>query len=517
VTQSAGDSGSATRVDAIRHSAVRGLVWSLGGTILSRFGGLALGLVLARILAPSDFGLYAVAVAATQFVMMVKDVGVIAATMHWRGPLDEMTPTASTLALVSSTTLYAIFWVGAPAFSSFAGNPEAAPVVRLLTAVILVEGVTAVRSGVLMREFRQDRLVVANLCGLAVNAAVAVTLAISGAGAMSFAAGQVAGAVVIGAIVFISAAVPVRLGWDGSVAARLLRYGIPLAAGLALEAVLLNADFVIIGRLLSAEVLGYYLLAFNISSWALTTITASLRYVSVAGFSRLSEMDAEVLSRSTQRSMVSLYQLAIPIGVLTAVLAMPIVALLYGPSWIPAASVLRFLAVLTVVRVLISFAMDILMGVGSTKAMLWVNAVWAAALIPALYVGVERYGIRGAGIAHAVVAVAVACPLAIWALRRVGIRLSPILPKLVRPTMAAVAAGGSARVASDLVGSPAILDLAVAGVAGLATYVLIAFPYRDLSRWSHAALLRLRREADLDHVSVAPAAATELRSASDAT
>ena len=267
----------------------------------------------------------------------------------------------------------------------------------MLTAVILVEGVTAVRSGVLMRDFRQDRLMVANLCRARPERGRGDLTRIRRSRGHELRRRPGDGRRRARCHRLLLGPLPFRLGWDADIARSLLRYGLPLAAGLALEAVLLNADFVIIGRLMNAENLGYYLLAFNISSWALTTITASLRYVSVAGFARLSEMEPEVLSRNTQRSVVRLYQLAIPIGVLTAALATTIITVLYGTEWIPAASVLRLLAALTVVRVLLSFAMDILMGIGTTKVMLWVNTVWAAALIPALYVGVNRYGIRGAG------------------------------------------------------------------------------------------------------------------------
>jgi PST family polysaccharide transporter len=317
-----------------------------------------------------------------------------------------MIPTASSLALAFSTLLYVIVWIGAPSFAALSGNPDATSVVRLLTAVILIEGFTAVRSGVLQREFRQDRVIAANVCGLVIQAAVAIALAIRGWGAMSLAAGQVAGAVVIGVIVFVSAGIPFRLGRDPVVARRLLAFGLPLAAGLAVEAILLNADFIIIGAAVNATNLGYYLLAFNISSWALTSITMSIRYVSVPSFSRISELGQSALSTGAQRSISTLYKVVLPVGTLTAVLATEIVVVLYGDVWRPAADVLRFLAVLTIVRVLISLALDILMGSGSTRRMLWINGVWAAVLIPALYVGVQLNGIRGAGVAHAVVGLA---------------------------------------------------------------------------------------------------------------
>ena len=58
---------------------------------------------------------------------------------------------------------------------------------------------------------------------------------------------------------------------------------------LGVEAILLNADYVIVGRVLGVTALGFYLLAFNISSWAPGVIGTAIRWVSVPSFARLSE------------------------------------------------------------------------------------------------------------------------------------------------------------------------------------------------------------------------------------
>ncbi|GAA3124811.1 hypothetical protein GCM10020001_052110 [Nonomuraea salmonea] len=79
-------------ISDIGRKAGRGAVWSLLGTLVTRAGSFVLGLVLARLLAPADFGIYAVALAATQLVMVVKDVGVMSAVVQWRGRLEEIAP-----------------------------------------------------------------------------------------------------------------------------------------------------------------------------------------------------------------------------------------------------------------------------------------------------------------------------------------------------------------------------------------------------------------------------------------
>jgi PST family polysaccharide transporter len=500
------DDAPEAAVESIGKAAGRGLRWSLIGAIVGRFGGLALGVVLARLLSPADFGLYAIALGAMYFVMHVNDVGLIAATVQWRGRIEEMAPTATTLAVAFSFAIYALFFAFAPAFAGLAGNPEAAPIVRLLTTVILIDGVTAVRAGYLVRTFQQQRITTANLMGLVVQATVAITLAVHGVGAMSFAAGQVSGALVIGVFVLWSAHMPWRFGFDGAVARRLMNFGVPLAMALGVEAILMNADYVIVGRTLGATALGFYLLAFNISGWAPGVLGTAIRWVSIPSFSRLSEEEG-ALAPAVHRSITALVTAVLPIGFLTAVLALPLVVFLYGADWVPAAPVLRFLVILGLARMLTQLALDILTGAGATRATLWFNLGWAVALVPALIIGTRADGARGAAIAHALVALLVALPLAFAALRRIGVTLKPIARGLVRPLLAAAAAGALSTVVRELIPGAAFVQLAATGVVGLATYALLVVPAEQRRTFIAQGRERLRAQRVRNRVTPAVAGA----------
>ena len=484
--------------ESIGRQAGRGLRWSLIGTLATKAGSFAMGLVLARLLAPADFGVYAIAIAATAVLMHINDVGLIAATVQWRGKLEEMAPTAATLAVLCATGIYGAFYLAAPVFAGAAGNASATPVVRLLALVIVIDGITAVRSGALMRTFQQGRLVVANAVGLVANAIVAIGLAVGGAGAFSFAWGQVAGAFVTGVLVFVFGRVPLRYGFDRAVAGRLMRFGIPLAGSLGVEAVVTNIQFAVIGRLTGSTEVGYYLLAFNVASWAQTILGQAIRYVSVAGFSRLSEHHDDALSDGVLRSMPLMVIVVAPIVALTSVLAAPLIALLYGGRWAPAAAVLHILVGLTLVRMLTGLSMDALMGAGATRATLWLNLGWAAVLIPALWWATEWDGIRGAAIAQTGVGVLVAVPLAAVALRRANVALLPVATALVRPLLAAVLAAVVAAVVVRFVGPNAFVRVAVAGSAGMLVYACTAVPREQLRQWLALASRRGNAAAALD-------------------
>jgi PST family polysaccharide transporter len=476
--------------ESIGAQAGRGLRWSLAGTIAAKVGSFAMGLAMARLLAPADFGVYAIALAALAVLMHINDVGLIAATVQWRGRLAEVAPTASTMAMAFAAIVYGLFWFSAPLFAEISGNRSATPVVRLLTLIIVIDGLTAVRSAALMRTFQQNKLIIANSVGLAANAAVAISLAAGGAGAYSFAWGQLSGAAATGVLVLLFARLPVRVGFDRAVARRLMAFGVPLALSLGVEAVVTNVQFTIIGRQVGSAPLGYYLLAFNVSIWAQTVLGTAIRYVSVAGFSRLSEHADEALSVGVRRSMPLLVMVVAPIATLTAVLAPQLVSLLYGGAWAPAAPVLRVLAVVTLARMMIALAADALMGAGATRANLWLNIGWGVALVPTLWFATGIDGIRGAALAQAAVGYLVAIPLAALALRRVGVHLAPIGPALVRPLAGALLCGAAAAMVARLVAAGSLVQLAAAGTAGTAVYLATGVPREMLRQWLAAARRR---------------------------
>jgi PST family polysaccharide transporter len=137
---------------------------------------------------------------------------------------------------------------------------------------------------------------------------------------------------------------------------------------------------------------------------------------------------------------------------------------------------------LTVVRLLITFAVDILAGSGTTRATLWLNLVWAVALIPPLIVGTQLYGIRGTAMAHALVAILVAAPLAVWTLHRAGVRLAPIAPALLRPLLAAGIAAAICLSVAELTEGLPFVQLATAGTASLFVYLATVLPLAVLRR-----------------------------------
>ncbi|GAA2395076.1 oligosaccharide flippase family protein [Nonomuraea africana] len=455
-------------------SAGKGLRWGLVARVAARLASFGMGLVLARLLAPADFGIYAVALAAQQFLWHVNDAGIVAAIVQWRGRIEEVLPTATTMVLTFSLTVYAVLWVAAPTFAGFAGNADAAGMVRVMALLIVIDGFVGVRSAVLLRRFQQGRIAIATMIGVAVQVPVAVGFAMAGAGPYSFAFGALASTGVGGVLMIIWSKAPIRFGLRREAMGRLLRFGMPLALGLGVEALLLNADSVIVGQAFGAAVLGYYLLALNVSNWVPGLIGEALRHVTLPGFSRVADERPEDLSAKVQQIIPLLTIVITPVAVLVAVLAPVVVPLLYGEKWLPSAAALSFLMVLMAVRMFMNTCSDVLTSVGAVGSIAMLKISWAVVLLPALYFGAQLDGIRGVAIAHAVVGVVVTLPLTALLLRRAGVALGPIGPAVVRPLLGGLAAGVVTwLVMSATADAFSLVRLIAAGGAGLVAYVVV--------------------------------------------
>ncbi|MFD1048260.1 oligosaccharide flippase family protein, partial [Kibdelosporangium lantanae] len=99
----------------------KALKLSLLNTIVGKAGTFLTGIVLARLLTPADFGVYAVAFVALIALLSLNELGVSLAIVRWPGDPERIRPTVTTISTVTSLAVYAACFFAAPAFT---GQPD---------------------------------------------------------------------------------------------------------------------------------------------------------------------------------------------------------------------------------------------------------------------------------------------------------------------------------------------------------------------------------------------------------
>jgi PST family polysaccharide transporter len=270
------------------------------------------------------------------------------------------------------------------------------------------------------------------------------------------------------------------------VARSTLRFGVPLALANLLSWVVLNADYVIVGRVAGALILGFYVLAFNIASWPMSALGQAVRAVALPGFASLTDRQRQATSL---RSALALgWAVALLIGIVLSCLASAVIGLVYGRHWLPASAALGGLAFFGALRIVFDLIATYLVAVGGTRAVLVVQVVWLLALVPAMIVGIRGYGLSGAGWAHVAAGVAIVLPAYLIVLRREGsagpgdpgqLRLRDLAGSLGVPLLAALPAMAVALVLARVVDSPLVALLA-GGAGSTVVYAAILAPWLRL-------------------------------------
>ena len=449
----------------------RGAVWGSINSFSLRIGTFVTGLVLARILSPEEFGVYAIALTAQLILVNIAELGLTPDLIR-HGDLDGRGPTLTSLSLLSGAGMFALVYLSAPYLSAFMGASEATPVVRVLSLVVLISALGVVPAADIARSFAQQKQFASDAANFGVSTVVTIALALLGLGAMSLALGRLAGQAVGTGLQFLLVRRVPRLGWNGDIAAVAIRFGLPLALANVLSWVLLTADNAIVGRLLGPVALGFYVLAFNVSSWPMSVIGAAVRSVSLPAFAQSRDRSGRVETAPLSQGTALVGAVAIPAGVMLAALATPLVHLLYGEVWLPAAEALVGLALFGALRVVMDLWVSFLTADGASRAVLVIQVVWVAALLPAMWFTVERFGLAGAGTVHVVVAVLVAGPAYLVALRRNGVALRGLLTRVGATVLISVPPGLTAHAVAGQLASP-FLAVLLGGLVGTGLWAVL--------------------------------------------
>ncbi|EFH29016.1 MULTISPECIES: oligosaccharide flippase family protein [Streptomyces] len=451
--------------------------WSLINTLVMRLGNFATGILLARFaLGPAEWGVYGIAQTVLLVLLSANELGVGLAIIRWEGDPRRFAPTVLTLSVLSSGLLYVALFVSAPTVAGLLGSPDASGVLRVMCLCLVIDAVAHVPAGILTREFAQGRRMVVDALNFVLSTAVTLVLAFAGWGAMSFACGAVVGNVA--ALVGCAVAVPgtLRFGWDREQARALLKFGLPLAGASLLALAVVNVDTMVVGSSLGQISLGFYVLAFNMSGWPVRVISEAARRVSFAGFSRLAD-SPQALAAGFSRALGVLVTGTVPLCVLLGGLAAPVIHLVYGGKWLPAAAALPWLMALGLIRIVCELAYDCLVAVGQRRSLILVQGLWVAALVPVLIVGARHGGIVGVSQGHVLVGAGLVVPVFLYALTRAGIGLAPLARACAWPFLGGVAMTLVLLGAKRLLGD-GTLALFVIGAAAMACYVVCVLPSR---------------------------------------
>ena len=448
-------------------STTRGALWNAFAYGASKLALLPTTVILARLLSPQEFGLVALGLLVLTYLDVLRQFGISSALIQWPDDDDLMATVAFWLSLISGVVIAAAAMVLAPLVAAFFRQPELTTILRVLAVAFVVDSLAGVYEARVRKRLQFRRRVGPEVGRAVVKGGTAIALAFLDFGVWSLILGQVAGSLAAAGLYWSVSRWGPSLRFDGSIARSLLRYGSQYALFTILAAVIKDVDYLIIGRRMSTEALGYYTLAFRLPEMTILGICYVISQTVFPVFSKL-QAEPERLAGAFTRTARILLLVTLPVAVGMSLVAPELIQVAFSAKWLPAVPVMRWLALYAAVLAVGFVAGDVYKALGRTGLLNLMALGRLAITLPVLWVA-GSYGIGEVAAAQFWVACVVVVIEVVIAIRILSVPLAQFLGTVAGPFGAALIMAGSVLLGGWAVpgGAPAVRLVALVGVGAL--------------------------------------------------
>jgi O-antigen/teichoic acid export membrane protein len=411
--------------------------------ILGELVTLAQVVALARLLSPTEVGIFTAGSVLTISLYDFVEGGLRAALVQRGGDIEDAAETVFRATLVSGALMCVGVLAAAPVIGMIFDDRAAGLVAAATSGSLLLFALTNVPEAMLQREFSVRRRIVVGPAVSITFAGVAVTLAACGWGVWSMVAGSYASTVVwVVCVWWISGWRPRAGRFDYKLWRELARFGSPLVAAQVGYRIKGIAEAVIVGRSLGAAELGQYRYAQRISQIPEKGIVEVGAIALFPAFSRIAE-DKERTRGAYLRALRWAMIGGAPLTALMITVGEPAVVIVLGEPWRHAGHAVAAMAGIGIGRALAVVGEEAIKGAGRTPLLNWCTAVEVSVGIILALVLVGPLGLTGVGLAISTTTIVVALITAKLARSVVDAPYRSVLAAIVPPIVAAAAAGAA--------------------------------------------------------------------------
>lgn len=326
--------------DITKMKVLSSLMWKLmerGGTQGIQF---IVTVVLARLLLPEEFGLI---VLATIFITIAKifvETGFNTALIQKKEADEIDFSSVFYLSLIVAGLLYICLFLSASYIAIFFNQPEFTNVLRVLSLILFLGAVNSIQIAIISRNLQFKKLFVSSLGAVILSGIVGIVMAYASYGIWALVAQQLTNQIVTTIILWFT--VKWRPLFDFSISRirRLFSFGWKLLVSGILETLTSNLTNLLVGKMYSPTALGFYNRGEQLPSLIVNNIDGSIQSVMLPTLSKYQDNNQRV-KEIARRSIVTSSFIIFPMMVGIAVIAEPLIKILFTERWLPAVPFLQ--------------------------------------------------------------------------------------------------------------------------------------------------------------------------------
>ncbi|HJV52178.1 MAG TPA: lipopolysaccharide biosynthesis protein [Noviherbaspirillum sp.] len=342
---------------------ISAVFWGSFGSVLRAILQIITQIILARLLGPSEYGIFAIAAIVLSFSKFFSDVGISYGLIQKKTIDDDDIKFVFTWQVILGAAVSGIVFFLATPLSHFFNEARVIPVIRVASVICFITALTSLSINLLKRELDFKSIQAAQVVSYIVGyILIGIPMALLGQQVWALIAAFIGAELTNLVMMFRKSRHPVGFMLWRRDESQLVVYGARVFLTNIINWVIGNVDRVIIGRTFPAADIGLYSLSYNLVSNPTLTIISVIQSALFSTSARVQD-DFDRLRKAllTMIGVVTLVLFPVFIGI--AIASETILQALYGNAWLGAAGLLRPIAL----------AMPLYLLLGMATPLLWVS------------------------------------------------------------------------------------------------------------------------------------------------
>ena len=464
--------------DNLRKAAVKGVFWTsiekFGSQILS----LVLGVIIARILTPADYGIIGMTAIFMAVATTLIDSGFGSALIQNQKRSNDDFSACFYFNVFLAVGLYAVLFMFSPLLSDFYSQPVLTPLVRVLGLTLIFNSFTVSQTAMLTVEFRFRDLCIATIGSQFVTGIVALILALKGFGVWALVGQQIsASALRVILITYFTRWLP-TLSFKKAAFRRLFSYGSKITCSSLINTIYTNRYTLVIGKVFSAVDVGYYTRGNQFAALPAQTLLQIIMKIAFPLMAKVQDETTRLRNAYQKFLRMSVYVLY-PILAGLAVLAEPFILVLLGEKWLGCVPYLQIMCIGAMFDPLTHINLNILYVKGRTDLVLKLELIKKPIAFALLFASIP-FGIMWVCASWSLYGFIAYCFNCYYTARYINLgfwkQMVFCLPVIIKSCIM----GAACFAAASFITNPA-LQLAAGTATGITAYWLLSFITHDES------------------------------------
>ncbi len=373
-------------------------------------------LILARILSPTEFGLFGIAFLVLAFLEILTETGINVFLIQKEGEIDEYVDTAWVVSILRGFLISVLILVSSPFVSLFFRSPDSLNLLLMISIVPFLRGFInpSVINFQKKLEFRKDfwfRFLIFLFDGF-----VAVVVGIATGKAIALVIGLIAGVLMEILLSFLFVKPVPKIRFETDKLREVINRGKWITGAGIFQYLFREGDDVVVGRVLGSFDLGLYQMAYKIATLPISELGDVFGKVTFPIYARIAS-DSKRLKNAYIKTTFVVSALAIPFASILILFPKEIIILLLGRSWIGAVGALRVVAIYALLRTVINPTYTLFLSLRKQEYVTSLTFLSIVGMGVSIIPLVGVYGIVGAG-ASTIIGSLVTLPLMFYYLKQ---------------------------------------------------------------------------------------------------